>query len=317
MVEDLISVIVPVYNVEKYLAACLDSILSQSYRLLEVIVINDGSSDFSLKIAQSYAEKDDRVKCYSYENSGLSMARNHGLDVATGNLITFVDSDDLLLPEALEVMISYMRQYEADMVEGGFIRGKVFSEVPTQKALKSIVLTPQEAIADTLYQKNLLPSACGKLYKKHLFENLRFQKNILYEDLNIFYKIFERCNKIVWTDFPVYFYRITEDSILNTWKNNRLDVLMVTEQMEEYIRENYPDLLPAAKDRRLSANFNMFALCSIHGEKEKAKECWDIIKRYRKESLFNSHVRNKNKFGILLSFLGKKIFSVAGKIMYK
>lgn len=317
MEEDLISVIVPVYNVEGYLAACLDSILNQSYRFLEIIVINDGSTDFSLKIAETYAQNDDRIKVYSYENSGLSMARNHGLDVATGNLITFVDSDDLLLPDALEVMISYMKSQDADLVEGEFVRGKIYKPIPTLHALKSIVFSPQEAISDALYQKNLLPSAWGKLYKKELFDGLRFEKAILYEDLNIFYKLFERCNKIVWTDFPVYFYRITDDSITNTWKSQRLDVLRVTEQLEDYIAEKYPSLLPAAKDRRLSANFNMFALCSINGDKENAVKCWNHIKNYRNQSLFNPKVRIKNKTGILLSYFGKRVFRIFSRIVYK
>ncbi|MCH5237986.1 MAG: glycosyltransferase, partial [Muribaculaceae bacterium] len=96
MGNELISVIIPVYNAERYLASCLDSILSQSYRNLEVIIINDGSSDYSLRVAEGYAEKDDRVRVYSFENEGPSEARNRGLSVATGDYLTFVDSDDLL-----------------------------------------------------------------------------------------------------------------------------------------------------------------------------------------------------------------------------
>lgn len=317
MEEDLISVIVPVYNTERYLAACLDSILSQSYRHLEVIVINDGSTDFSPQIAQSYSEKDDRIIVYNHSNEGLAEARNRGLEVSTGNYITFVDSDDLLLPNALEVLLDAMVSNDADIVQGLSIRGEVLTKPPVRINIKSNIYTPKEAITEILYQRDFVPSACGNLYKKSLFDKIKFEKGILYEDLDIFYKLLSYCQKIVKVDFPVYFYRNTEGSILNSWKPQRLDVLKVTEHLENYIRENYPDILPAAKDRRLSANFNMYALCSIHGDSENAAKCWEHIRKNRRQSLFNPKVRGKNKAGILLSYLGKHIFNLAARKIYK
>lgn len=317
MNEYLISVIVPVYNVERYLAACLDSIITQSYKNLEIIVINDGSTDFSLEIAEKYAEKDSRIKLYSFNNQGLSEARNRGLKVATGEFITFVDSDDLLLPGALEIMLSVLNQHHADIIEGKTIKGITHDNIPYTPHLKTEIFSSHEAISNILYQHKLLPSAWGKLYKRVLFDNLEFEKGILYEDLNIFYKILERSSKMIWIDYPVYFYRNTENSILNTWEPKRLDVLKVTEDLEKYIEEKYPHLLPAAKDRRLSANFNMYALCSINGDKENANKCWEHIKRHRKESFFNPSVRRKNKAGILLSYFGKHIFNLAARRIYQ
>lgn len=316
MSNNLISVIIPVYNTETYLAPCLDSVLEQSYRNLEIIVINDGSTDFSLEILQKYSEKDDRIKFYNHDNEGLSVARNRGLDLATGDYITFLDSDDMLLPRSLEVMVKMIEKYSVDIVEGRVIRGKTHGNISPPKIYHPKVYSSQEAISRVLYQKELLPSACGKLYKTSLFDNLRFEKGIIYEDLDIFYKLYDKAIKILWIDFPVYFYRDTDGSIINTWKIQRLDVLKVTERLEEYIKEKYPDLLPAAKDRRLSANFNMYSLCSLYGETEKANECWEVIKSHRKISLFNSKVRLKNKAGILLSYLGKNFFKFFAKIKY-
>lgn len=317
MDEGLISVIVPIYNVEPFLATCLDSILNQSYRRLEVILIDDGSTDFSLKIAETYAEKDDRVTVYSYPNSGQSAARNRGLEVATGQFITFVDADDLLLPDALEIMYNFICKEDISLVEGKVIKAKFHDKKFSVKQCKTYIFNPEEAMVDVLYQNRLLPSPCGKLYKKELFEGLRFEKGLIYEDLNIFYKVLERCNKIIWIDYPVYFYRENENSTLHTWKPQRLDVLEVTKNLEEYIEEKYPRLLPAAKDRRLSANFNMFALCSIHGDHETAKKCWVHIKENRRPSLWNSKVRLKNKTGILLSYLGKNTFKFISRFIYK
>ena len=317
MEQPLISVIVPVFNVERYLAPCLDSILFQSYKNLEIIIINDGSTDFSLNIAEKYQEKEDRITVYSYPNEGLAEARNKGLAVATGVYITFVDSDDLLLPMALEVLYKEMVSKDADLVEGKIIKGKVHKDIPIPNKFRFEIFNSEKAIADVLYQKKLLPSMCGKLFKHSLFDSLSFEKGIFYEDLNIFYRILERCNKIVWIDFPVYFYRDTEGSIVNSWKPHRLDVLKVTENIENYIHEKYPGIILAAKDRRLSANFNMFALCSINKDRENAKLCWQHITKNRTSSFFNPKVRLKNKAGILLSFFGRHIFSLAARKIYK
>ena len=316
MEGNLVSVIIPVFNAERYLAACLDSIISQSYRNLEIIIINDGSTDFSLEIAEKYADNDDRITVYSYDNSGLSEARNKGLSVATGDYISFVDADDLLLPNAFEVMLGLLQTYDADLVEGKTIREQILENIKSKQEIKVEVFSPKDAISKILYQDKLLPSAWGKLYKRNLFDSLEFEKGILYEDLDIFYKVINRCHKMIWIDYPVYFYRITEGSILNSWNPKRLDVLKVTERIESYIQENYPDLLPAAKDRRLSANFNMFALCSIHGQKKEAANCWQHIKNHRKQSLFNPKVRLKNKAGILLSYLGKNVFNILSRQIY-
>ena len=124
MEERLVSVIVAAFNAEMYLAACIDSVLNQSYRLLELIVINDGSDDFTQKIAETYSEQDQRVKTYSFEHEGLAETRNHGLSVATGEYIVFLDSDDILLPGALDELVRLLNETEADVTEGKMLRGK-------------------------------------------------------------------------------------------------------------------------------------------------------------------------------------------------
>ena len=317
MSEALISIIVPVFNTERYLPSCLDSILSQSYRALEVIVVNDGSSDFSEQIAGMYSQKDQRIKFFSYDHEGLSQARNHGISVATGEYIVFVDSDDILLPGALEDLFSVMNGTGADLVEGQTYRENTGKKNFINKKTISKIYTPEKAIEDLFYQDKLNASVCGKIFKKYLFDNLLFQKDVLYEDLDIIYKIFERCDKIAYTNYPVYYYRKTEGSILSSWKPQRLDVLKVTENAEQYISERYPHLLPAAKDRRLSANFNMFALCSINGEYNNTLKCWEVIRQNRKKSLLNPKVRLKNKGGILLSYLGRNLFSLIARRAYR
>ncbi|MCH5230346.1 MAG: glycosyltransferase family 2 protein [Muribaculaceae bacterium] len=317
MEDSIVSVIIPVFNVEPYLAPCIDSVLNQSHRQLEVIIINDGSSDFSMNIAEKYAEKDSRVTAFSHSHGGPSSARNHGIEAATGDYIMFVDSDDILLPNAVEILLSVLLEKDADLVEGETVRGRVYKEYYLPKSLKTKTYSTREALTDVLYQKNLIPSVCGKIFRKHLFDDLRFKEGIFYEDLDLFCRILSRCQKIVWINIPVYFYRITEGSIINSWKPKRLDVLKVTEDIEKYISEEFPEVLSAAKARRLSANFNMFALCSINGDPENATKCWQHIKENRKNSLLDPKVRLKNKSGALLSYFGRYVFEFVSRFVYK
>ena len=311
----MISIVIPIYNVENYLSDCLNSILKQSFFDWEAILVNDGSTDKSGLIANQYARLDSRFKVFHKDNGGLSDARNFGIDKVSGELLTFVDSDDMLLPDSLKSLYIVMKETGADIVQGKAIIGKNYY-YPKVKDLKIKTFTPESAIEDVLYQKDLLPSACGKLYKTDLFSTIRFQKGIFYEDLDCFYKIFHATNKIVYLDSPVYFYRIVEGSITNKWSPRRLDVLKVTEDLESFISKYYPALFKAAKDRRLSANFNMLVLCANHGVSEQAEMCWNLIKKYRTESLFNKKTRLKNKVGILISYLGYSFFYLLSKVVY-
>lgn len=312
----MVSIILPVYNVEKYLEECVKSVLDQDFSDWEMILIDDGSTDRSGSLAESLANSDPRISCYHFENGGLSVARNRGLEIAKGDLVMFMDSDDMLYPDALSKLFLTLTKQEADLVEGKIIRGRIFNP-NIKKKYKIKILSSFEAIEKVLYQDLMLPSAWGKLFRKSMFDNLSFTPGILYEDLDLFYLIFLRCKKIVYISTPVYFYRDTSGSIINSWSPRRLDVLKVTEKIEKYFTDNNPGLVPAARDRRLSANFNMFALCSLNNDRFNADKCWKIIKSYRNGSLFNHKVRLKNKVGILFSYLGKKFFNYMAGFIYK
>lgn len=307
----MISIIIPAYNVEKYIGPCIESALSQSFRDIEVIVVNDGSTDSTPVVIQEFARSDSRVRVVNRENGGLSEARNTGLDIARGEWITFLDGDDMLLPGTLEILLNEAVMTGADLVCGSFVRN--LNE--KKKGKRSIELSPEEALLDILYQKKIQPSAWGKLYKKFLFDNLRYSKAILYEDLDVIYRIVSQTNKVVYTAAPVYFYRITPGSILNSFSKSRFDVLAVTERLEQWAAStSSSEVLKAARDRRLSANFNILGLIAANKKKEYenvARSCWNIIKRYRFASLVNPKVRLKNKAGIMLSYLGYRFATAA------
>ena len=188
MSNPLISVIVPVYNVEKYLKKCIQSIINQTYKNLEIILVDDGSSDNSGKICDEFAQKDNRIKVIHKTNGGLSDARNAGLDVMSGEWVSFVDSDDFVSPYYIENLHYLVNKYDVDMAITSFVR--FFNEntkLSSNKISNQEVLihNPDEAIKNMLYGKYYSVSACFKIYKKDLFYNNRFTKGKIYEDFEL------------------------------------------------------------------------------------------------------------------------------------
>ncbi|MCH5220522.1 MAG: glycosyltransferase [Muribaculaceae bacterium] len=312
-----ISIIIPAFNVEKYLGECIDSVLAQSFADYEVIVVDDGSSDNTLEVAVSKASKDPRVKVAHQENAGPSAARNNGLEMAKGEWIVFVDGDDMLLPGALDVFNEVALQTEADIICASST-DKYLAGVNLKKANLSSTkhYTPVQGLTSILYQKELTASVWAKMYKRSVWERVRFTTGILYEDLDVIYRVFSEARKVVYIDTEVYYYRSNPNSILHTFNSQRFDVLDVTRRIEEQCRDNAPSLLRAANDRRMSAAFNMLGLIYAHGVAgeyaDRVKECTDVITHYRRQAITDPNVRLKNKCGALLSYLG---FPVLNRIL--
>lgn len=321
LLEDMcnpqISVIIPAYNAQEHIRECLESVLAQSFPNFEIVVVNDGSEDNTEQIVASIAASDARVRQIITRNQGLSCARNTGIDNAKGSWITFVDSDDMLMPEALSNLISGMEVTGCDIVVGDWCRrlDDVGGDASVM-AVDSIELTEK-----TLYQKKWNSSACAKLFSKKLLCREKFTPGVWYEDLDFFYRIYLLTDRIAVTDAVVYYYRDNPASFVNNFTSRRLDVLGVTERMEAYLNEKCPELLPAARDRRLSANFNMFALMALNSTSadlsERMNACWNIIKKYRMMCLFDRKSRMKNKAGVLLSFMGRRMFTAVASFVYR
>lgn len=292
MNQPQISIIIPIYNVEAYLRVCLDSILSQSFGEFECLMIDDGSTDSSASIAGEYAAADERFRLIRLsENHGQSVARNVGLDAAAGRYIVFVDSDDSIRPDFLRFHLELIESTGAD--------------IAMSDCSLHCVSAPAAMIARCLYQRHgVNPSVYGKIYKSRLFEAVRFRPGIIYEDLELMPRLWEKAEKIACKPKRLYDYRHRPGSSINSFTMSRLDVLKVTEEIEARYQSN-PELKKAASDRRLSANFNIFLLLSANGmaDSAEARNCWGIIKEKRRASLLNSRVRCKNKVGIIASCL--------------
>lgn len=279
------------------------SVVSQNFKEWELLLVDDGSSDNPYDIIAEIIEKDNRIKFFPIKHGGLSSARNHGIELARGEFLFFLDSDDLILPGALSHLHKFILECKADMIEGKIVRNMPAS---LHKNITVKTFDSLSAIEKSLYQSGVTSSVCGKLFHRKVWHDLRFRENILYEDLDIFYKILEKCNKILVSNFPVYYYRKRNDSILSSWDIKRNDVRNITARIAGYY-ENNIRLHKAAKERSFSANFNMFILNTRNEFDKEAEDCWRLIKQLRKDTLFNSKTRLKSKIGAMISFLGRNV----------
>lgn len=235
MNEDLISVIVPIYNVDKYLNVCLDSIISQSYTNLEIILVDDGSKDNCSKICDEYASKDKRIKVIHKENGGLSSARNAGLDICKGEYIAFVDSDDCVLPDFIKQLHDLIIKHNVELSFCDYYRGKTVSEIIDNDTTNEIMELDNEQFQEYLILKNY---TWNKMYHKSLFENIRFPVGKAFEDIFIMYKIASKVDKTCGTTKKLYLYRINENSISGSFlKDNRKDYYEGAEQRLAFFKE--------------------------------------------------------------------------------
>lgn len=307
--EPLISVIVPVYNVEKYLDQCLESIVGQTYCHLEIIVVDDGSTDGSGAKCDSWAERDKRIRVIHQPNGGHSAARNTALDTMTGELVTMVDSDDVLHPEFAETLLSVMERTDADIVVGDYVA--FYDDKPQFcKALGWPLrqYDQHDALLAVFYQDGLTHSPWGRLFKASLFDGIRFPLGIIYEDLAIIYSLLKRCSRVTAVERVLYGYRQHASNSMRVFSPRRSSVIDVCEQLERDMQANDEQYLKAVRSRTLSAYFNILLLSNQDKEgdhKPLQDRCWQGIKRLRGECLFDPRVRPKNKAGILASYLGR------------
>lgn len=246
MMEPLISIIVPVYKVEEYLGPCVDSILAQSYKNIEVILVDDGSPDRCGELCDGYAKGDSRVVVIHKKNGGLSDARNAGMAVAKGDWLMFVDSDDLLPSNAVDTLLEIAQSAEAELVIGGHRR---FSDVPEDAGECGAwtVMTPEEAMKD-MFRNGC--AAWARIYRREIHEGILYPVGEINEDEAIVLRILDRCSRIAKTDTVVYHYRCRPESITTTsfhkkklvWAKHCGDNLA-------YILDKHPELTTLAAKR--------------------------------------------------------------------
>ena len=249
----LISVIVPVYKVEQYLERCVKSIINQTYKNLEIILVDDGSPDRCGEMCDEFAKKDRRIRVFHKENGGQSSARNLGLDNMTGDYVGFVDSDDWIDPKMYEHLHQLIIKNNAQIAACGtcleHLNGKVsyFNlNYPNEKGIR--VYTMLEALEESFNNQRITYSPCDKLYDKKIFKFLRMTEGRIYEDMEIIPKCIEQADVIVYDSEPLYHYNLTQEStirgVFNLKRFAEADVAL--ERAEDYAKR-YPKLYGLAK----------------------------------------------------------------------
>ncbi len=310
-----ISIIIPVFQVERYLEYCLDSVLSQSYEDYEIILIDDGSTDESGNICDKYASKDVRIRVIHQDNKGVSAARNAGLDIAIGKYILFLDSDDMLEKEALSKMIKAIPGY--DIVIGNYVTFSnghmddisAFPEYADNKEISEIDFW--KLSVDTLKPFNDI--VWGRLYKRELFNGLRFKEGFLHEDTFINHEIISRTQKLFALNEITFIYRMNPDSITHnrTYKTNLDAAESFIERIKYFLEKKYNDV--ALVTLGLGLNFIFTAFVQNNKKKDERlnhiyKEYCDLSKRFQK------YVNAKWKVKIFIFRLSLRLYAAVKEI---
>lgn len=314
-VPSKVSVIVPVYNVEKYLAKCLNSLICQTHENIEILVVNDGSTDCSGEIIQDYAQRyPDKITAFQKENGGLSDARNFGLDRATGEYIGFVDSDDYVSPFMFEEMTALAEKHHAEMVICN-IR-KVDQKGKIIQNLTQVPNMPEKIDLESNFSvfSDISYFACNKLFKRNLFREKRFKKNIHFEDIQLIPQLLLDCTIIAQTQNYHYQYLERTDSITKTHTEKGLDILKAVEDVEEYFKTTkYSDKLKELKNFQIFEGVYSFIayLAFVKNDDVFYKMCEKLEYFMKERDIKLKNLLNFNRFGknYLLSLsLKKNIF---------
>ncbi len=238
-----VSIIVPIYNVENYVLKCINTLVNQTYKNIEIILVNDGSTDKSYELAKEAAKNDNRIKLFSKENGGVSDARNYGIKKATGEYLTLVDSDDTLDLTAISKMVEIIKKYDADMIMGEKLC--YTAEDKIQKSTHKIydtLFNSEEALKYMLSNNTIFVT--GNLYKTELFNDIEFPFRKKYEDVATAYKLVYKAKKIAYTNEEMYYYLCGRDGATTSVfsEENLIDNLDAHFAQYKFISKNYPNI---------------------------------------------------------------------------
>ncbi len=314
--KPLISVVLPIYGVEGYLDRCVESVLEQTYDNIEVILVDDGSKDNCPQKCDEWAKRDSRIVVLHKENGGLSDARNKGTEMAKGEYITYIDSDDFVDKTYVEYLYGLIEKNKTPMSlcthTVVFPDGKenVIGD-GTQEVLEA-----EDCLRRMLYDDVVNTSAWAKLYQIDLAKKYLYPKGKLYEDIGTVYQYFIESKKIACGYESHYFYMLRENSIVTGAFNSRkLELLEMTDKMAKDVKEVFPELEEAIIRRQVYARFSTLnQLADVKGKKEIKKMLIRYIAQYRWRLLKNSLVPKRDKFAIVALMFGYPVYKLGWKM---
>lgn len=261
--DSLVSIIVPIYNAEKYLDSCIQSVLRQTYTNWELILIDDGSTDKSGRIAEEYGFADERITVFHQKNLGVSLARNQGIDEATGNYVVFLDADDELIEDCLAKTVNTAEETNADVVAGRSCENQELFQ-------DRIIWTGAEALENSLKDHLFTYSACAKLIRREFIGKTRFTPDIrINEDSYFVFQLLCKQNVFVLTNDVIYFYRANSESSSRTvFSEKYFDILKVSDLKYKKIEEQFPQMHDLAKNMLLKARMNVLRILAVRTRDE-------------------------------------------------
>lgn len=310
--SDLVSVIVPAYNVEKYLNACVESVINQSYQNWELILVDDGSKDRTAEICDKWGQKDNRIRVIHQDNAGVGAARNAGLDMVKGDYIAFLDSDDCYTPDALEYLLQRINDTGVDLVIGSICHHdeNMFSAI-NEEVHEEVLDEKGCWLKNNVYSEQLVCSTV-KIYPKKFFEDIRFPEGEINEDTSILISLFSKCNKILFSDKRIINYRIRIGSITHTpFDRRNLHLGDVYYEIIEYLCDKgYHDAIPSFF--RDATDYLIKARCRLDKSDTQSWEMLDnMVLKYR--DLFE----RIEKCGVNDSLAQKcKLYRISPKIFF-
>lgn len=298
----MVSVILPVYNIQSYLPKCMDSLFAQTYTNLELILVDDGSTDESGSLCDEYAQKDARIKVIHKKNGGLSDARNAGIESANGEFITCVDPDDYVDKDYVWYLLNLIEKYKTKM---SIAQHRVHYDNGTTKDKGNNgdeTLNAEKCMERLLYHDVIDTSAWGKLYHKSLFLKVRYPKGKLFEDIGTTYKLIMQCEKVAVGYESKYNYVFHNNSIVNgNFSAKKLDLLEMTDEMGINVLKKFPNLQDAVLRRRVYSRISTLnQMLNAKGYEKERKQIIDFIKKYRKNILKNPKAPKRDKIALIL-----------------
>ena len=317
MIEEkpLITVIVPAYKVETYLPICVESIISQTYKNIEIILVDDGSPDQCGAICDEYALKDNRIRVLHKENGGLSSARNAGMKVMKGKFVTFIDSDDYVGPFYVEHLFDALKKANADLAVSWFAEVNEGDKIDTsgKENLSGYEkLNQKQSFQHLLYQDGIETSAWGKLYKSDLIGGILYPEGKLYEDIPVTSQYILKSKSVALIRNVDYYYLQRKASIqYQSFNLKKMDGIYHIETMVADVIEKYPELKSSAYCRELSCACNLLFQIPRNDTSGCRDYLWNIVLRTRKTVMKDRRARKKAKMAAGLSYLGYEVMAAA------
>lgn len=315
--QALVSVIVPVYNVEQYLDQCVQTICNQDYDNLEIILVDDGSADSSGMMCDQWNIRDNRIKVIHKANGGLSDARNTGIKNARGEYLCFIDSDDLVTKDLISHLYQIINEYNAGISACGIAHLYEAHELTIKPEWQTRLLTADDAICEMLYQTTFLVPACGKLYRRSCFEGVSFPVGMRFEDAAVMGDLFEAAGKIAVSSKQGYIYRHRANSITTSkFSASDLDIIKIANKYLCRYENSSVNLRHAAVAFAVTSYLRV---CLNAPEDEKYSDvvasCEEYIRQHWIEVTTDSHARKKARIGAaLFALIGKRIRRIYRRI---